>query len=256
MRKTTFGVILGALFFAVVGIALAASQQNTMDYTSTVKYKGKATKKKPKNATYNGILTVRNQNGGQPNVSTNTEVFFAKQFKQNARKFKSCAKSAFDGKSSIPKRCNKATVGDGTASATVGQPGQQGQVAGLKVKVINGPKGKRVFLAVNGPGTGNLWRAIDGPVTKLKGKYGFKINFKVPKDLQQILGSQIALTDFDVKLKTKRKVKIKRKRASFLQITKCPASKQLPTKAVTHFQDNSGNAPGQVVVSEKTMACH
>src|SRR4051794_28922386 len=144
--------MVGALVFAAA--AWAAQQSNTVTYSSTVTYKGKGTKKKPKNVLYNGVLHVGTTDNKQPNTAPLTEVFFAKQLKNNGPKFKSCPKGAVDGKGTIPKKCNKAIVGDGTADALVGKPGNPTTGPGaslpahLSVKALNGPKGKQIFLAV------------------------------------------------------------------------------------------------------------
>jgi hypothetical protein len=264
LRKALIGAMIGALVFTAV--AVAATQQNTITYTSTVKYKGKASKKKPKNTLYNGILAVRTSDQKQPNTAPLTEVFFAKQLKRNSAKFKSCKKSDFDAQPTIPAKCKKATVGGGSAKALVGKPGNPTtgptppaslQVP-LKVQAINGPKGKTLFLAVNGGvATGNAWRAIPGKIVKQKGKFGFKVQFRVPPELQSPApGSQVALTDFNVKVKTGRTVKIKKKKASYLQMTSCPKSKKLPTKVIGHFNQDDNSPGGGTKTDTGTMACH
>ena len=258
MRKALIGVMLGALVFTAV--AFAASQQNTVDYTSKVKYKGKPTPKKPKNVTYTGILAIRTADEKQPNTAPLTELFIAKQLKTNGAKLKSCKKSDFDAQPTIPAKCSKATVGAGTASAYVGKPGNDPQTESLfvplKVKAINGPKGKTLYLAVfGGAATQNSWRAIPGKIVKLtSGKFGQKVGFRVPKELQEpVEGTQVALTDFNVKIKTKRKTKRKR---SYFVITSCPKSKRLPTKAIVHFNDDTNSAPAGTVTSKGNMSCH
>src|SRR5215212_8683531 len=107
--------MLGALVFAAV--AVASTQSNTASYISTVKYKGKATKKKQKNVVYNGVLHLSTTDKKQPNTSSPTELFIARQLKTNGAKLKSCKQSDFDTLPSIPAKCNKAIVGDGTAGA-------------------------------------------------------------------------------------------------------------------------------------------
>jgi hypothetical protein len=255
LRKAIFGVVIGALVFAAA--AWASQQNNSVTYSSTVKYKGKPTSKKPKNVLYTGILDVSAPDGTQPNTAPLTEVFFAKQLKNNAKKFPGCPQSQIDGKSSISSKCKKAQIGDGTANAMVGQPGSSSSIPqNLTVLAFNGVKGKQIMLALTGGALGGTYRVIPGPIKKLSGKFGYKVNFKVPKELQNILGSQIALTHFNVKIKTKKQVKIKGKKASYLQITSCPKSKKLPTKAIVHFNDDAGNPSSTTKTSNGVMACH
>jgi len=265
LRKAWIGALAGALVFAVVGVALASQQNNTVSYSSKMTYKGKGTKKKPKNLLYRGILHIGTTSGSQPNTAPVTDVFFARQIKNNASIFKSCKKSDIDGKSSVPPKCRKAQVGDGSAKALVGQPGSTSSLPQtLSVVALNGPKGKQIMLAVKG-GALPSYRVISGPIRKIKkGKFGFKVSFTVPPELQNVLGSQIALTDFDVKLKTAKKAKqkfkvkgkTKTRRVSLLQITGCPKSHKLPTRATVHFNDDAGNKSSTTRTSNGTSACH
>jgi hypothetical protein len=263
LRKALFGVVIGALVFTAV--ALAATQNNEVKYTSTVKYKGKPSAKKPKNVVYNGILHVSTSDNKQPNTAPLTELFIARQLKSNGKRLKSCPKGAIDGKASIPAKCSKAVVGGGSAGALVGKPGQPATGTGASfpatftVKVVNGPKGKQLFLVLNGAGTGNLNRVIAGKITKIKhGKFGLKVGFRVPKELQEpVPNNQAALTDFNVKVLTKRKAKVKhQKPASFFQVTKCPKGHKLPTKAVVHFNDDTNTQSAGTKTSRGTMTCH
>jgi gas vesicle protein len=256
LRKALFGVLIGALVFSAV--AFAASQSNTVKYRSTVKYSGKATKKKPKNVKYTGILHIGTTNGAQPNTAPLTEVFFAKQLKNNAAKFKACPPKDIDGKATISKRCKKAVIGGGTAHALVGKAGSTASFPqDLKVVALNGPKGKAILLALTGGALGGSYRVINGKVTYLKGKFGYKVGFRVPHELQEPApGSQIALTDFNVKINTSKTVKIKHKKASYLQMTGCPKSKKLPVRATVHFNDDNNQATSNTVTDNATMGCH
>jgi hypothetical protein len=262
LRKAWIGVISGAVFFAVVGVALALTN-NTVDYSSSVKYKGKPSPKKPKDVTYNGILKISTSDGKQPNTAPLTEVFFAKEFKNNGKRFKSCKVSDIDGKSKIPAKCAKAKVGDGTASSLVGSPGGDPNLRqDLTVKAYNGPKGKSILLVVNGGPAVN--RVIPGAIKSAASPFRYKVQFRVPKDLQGQLGTQIALTDFNVFIRSKNKAKVKVKvkghkrtrRVAYLQITKCPKSKLLPVRAIVHFNKDDNTPGGQTVQDDSSMACH
>jgi len=246
--------MIGALVFATA--AWAAQQNNTFKYRSTAQYKGHPSKAKPKNLTYTGILDVGTEEGTQPNTAALTELFIAKQLKTNGSKFKGCPPSDIDGKGTITPRCKKAQLGNGKANALFGAPGGSTSLPqNLDVLVFNGPKGKSLLLALTGGALGQSYRVIPGKIKKLKGKFGFKVGFKIPKELQGQLGSQIALTHFNVKVKTKKQVKVKGKKASWFQITSCPKSHKLPVKAITHFNDDAGN-PGSTKTSKSTMKCH
>jgi hypothetical protein len=265
LRKALIGVLTGALFFAAVGVAFALTN-NTVDYHAVVT---KAEKTKlGTNVKYEGILHVGTSDNKQPNTAGLTDVYFAKQLKNNSKIFPACNKSQIDGKpdNQIPAKCKKAIVGTGTANSDVGQPGTDPQVTQpLTVVAYNGNKGKSLYLAVTGGPVTN--RVIDGKITKQTGQFGYKVGFQVPPELQNVLGSQIALTDFDVKVATKPKVTVKivkgkgkkrkvtKVKVSYLQMTKCPASGTLPSKAIVHFNKDDGTPGGQDVESDSTIAC-
>jgi hypothetical protein len=258
LRKLAIGAITGALFFVIVGVALALTN-NTVNYTSTVT--GKA-KKAGTNTAYTGILDVGTSDNTQPNTAPLTDVFFAKQIKNNSTKFPSCTPADIDGKSSVPAKCKKAVVGSGSASSKIGQPGQPPAVTeDLTVTAYNGSKGKAILLVLNGTSPAPISnRVINGKITKFKsGAFGYKVGFAVPKDLQQQLGAQIALTHFNVKINTSKKVKVKKGKkkvaVSYLQLTGCPSSKKLPVKTTVHFNQDNGDAGGPVVTDTDTMAC-
>jgi len=252
LRKAIAGVLIGALVFAAA--AFAASQSNTVKYRSTVTYKGKASAKHPRNAKYRGILHIGTTNGAQPNTAPVTELFLARGVKNNSRKFKGCPPGDIDGKAAITPRCKKAVVGGGTAHALVGAPGSTTSFPqDLKVIVLNGPKGKSLMLALTGGALGGSYRVIKGPYKNTKGKFAYKVGFRVPKELQEPApGSQIALTDFDVKIQTKRKVKGK----SYFQVSKCPKGHKLPVKATVHFNDDSNTQSAGTVSDTSKMKCH
>lgn len=262
MRKLAIGLMVGA-FFAVAAIALAAN--NTVDYKSTVTYKGKP-KKNGTNTAYEGILNVATTDGTQPDVAPNNDVFFAKQLKNNATKFKSCKVSDLNGKTAAPAKCKSAQVGGGTATAYVGQAGQPLNPAtkqNLKVTAYNGPKGKQLLLALSGGALPTI-RVIPGDISGASAPFGYKVTFKVPTDLQGSLGAQIALTNFDVQISASKTAKVVKKRGktkttsrvSYLQVTGCPASKTLPTRAIVHFNKDDNTSGGEDKQSDGTMACH
>jgi hypothetical protein len=273
LRKASLAALTGVLFFALAAIAWALTD-NTADYNATVAKAGNSPGGQPDNATYNGILAINTESGGQPNTASLTEIFFAKQIKNNAKKFPACDEGDIDGETEIPAKCNKAIVGDGTARAVVGQPGQpEANEQNLSVTAINGNKGKDILLALSGGALPGI-RTIPGHIEKVSGDpdYGYKVGFEVPAELQGNLGSQIALTDFDVVIKTQRKVKFpygpkptkkqrkrgkKRKtyKASYLQLKSCPADGQLPSKAIVHFNNDDNTPGGQVVETTSESAC-
>jgi len=266
LRKALIGVLTGALFFAAVGVAFALTN-NTVDYSASIAQKAKT--KFGKDVAYTGILHVGTSDNKQPNTAGTSDIYFAKELVNNSKIFPACNKSEIDGKpdNQIPKKCEKAHVGNGTASSLVGQPGGDPTVRqDLTVKAYNGNKGKSLFLVVTGGPVTN--RVIDGVLSKATAPFGYKVAFHVPPELQNVLGSQIALTDFnvkvDVKKKAVRKYKVKGKhgkkvtktaKVAYLQLKKCPASGLLPVRAIVHFNKDDGTTGGQDVQDDSTSVC-
>jgi hypothetical protein len=245
---------------AITGVAYAVT--DTLTYTAKVSFKGKPTSTKPVNLGYNSTLHIdTDPPGQQPETAPTTSVYFAKAIKNNAKYFPFCNKTEIDGQPALPAKCSKAKVGTGTASALAGTPGSpsSGSVKeDLNVTVINGPKGKTIFLVLNSqPGAPVTIqnRVVPGAVVRSSGAFGFVVRFTIPADLQEQLGLAISLTDFNVKVSSAAKrVKVGRvfKRISYLQLTSCKSS--LPVKAIAQFRDSS---TGQIkpVTSTSSSKC-
>jgi hypothetical protein len=265
--------LTGVLFFALAAIAWALTT-NQVTYNAGVEKSGPNTPgSQPDNVAYNGVLAIRESGGGQPNTAPLTEIFFSKELKNNSKRFPACDEGDIDGQTEIPDKCRKAIVGGGTASALVGSPGSTNSIRqDLTVTAINGNKGRDILLALIG-GAVTSYRTIPGRIEKLPDPvYGYKVGFEVPPELQGQLGTQIALTDFDVLIETERTVKVaygpkptkkqrrrgkKRKtyKASYLQLKKCPVDGLLPSRATVHFNNDDNSPGGQVVTHDSTAAC-
>jgi len=248
MRRLAVLIGAGAAFLALAAVAFAAVNQ--VSDTATVSQKSRSSSTKAANTSYKNVLKVSRADGTQPDTSPSTDLFLAKQLVLNAKYFKSCTKSAIDGKPSIPATCKAATVGTGTASSQAGTPGTPAVVnEGLTVKVINGPRGNSLFLVVNGTAPVAIQnRVIEGKVTRASGMFGRKVTFRIPPDLQSQLGLKIALTGFNVTVGTKT-VSVKGSKVSYIQVKGCPSSHKLANRLTVHFSN------GENVTSDSTYAC-
>jgi hypothetical protein len=259
VRKVVIGAITGAAFFAIVAIAIASV--NSVSYTATVKEKGKPSKAKPANVAYTGVLDVSRPDGSQPDSAPDTDVFLAKGYVSNGKLFKSCNASDIDGKTTVPAKCKAAVVGSGNASAKVGTPGRPSQInESLTVTAYNGAKGKQVLLVLNAQSPVPIKnRVIVGTLSSGGSGFAFKVTFHVPPDLQHQLGSEIALTHFNVTFSPAKTVKVKSHgttlKESYFVLTGCPASKKLANKGIVHFNQDNGQPGGEVVESDGTYAC-
>jgi hypothetical protein len=243
--------------------ATAYAVESTLTYTGKMTHKGTPSAKKPVNASYQGILHIdTDPKGQQPEGAPTTSVYFAKGVKNNAKYFPFCNKSEIDGQPSFPKKCTKAIVGTGTASALAGTPGSPSSNSvkeDLNVKAVNGAKGRQIFLVLNsapGAPVAIQNRVVPGTVVKSSGIFAFLVRFDIPADLQEQLGLTVSLTDFNVKISgTPKKVKVGRvfKKISYLQLTSCKGT--LPVKAIAQFKDVDNGGQAKAVTSESKGKC-
>jgi len=240
---------------AIVAVAYAVN--DTVSYSAKITVKGKPSKTKPANTSYEGILHVgTDQAGQQPETAPTTAIYYSKAYKPNGKYFPFCNQSEIDGQPTFPAKCKKAIVGTGTAQALAGSSGGTGSLPqSLTVTAVNGPKGKVLYLVLrNKPGSVDVPnRVIPGTLVKSSGTFGFLIRFQIPPNLQNVAGLDIALTDFDVKVpSTARKVKVGKvfKKISFLQLTACKGS--LPVKAIVDFKDKDTGATKPVTSLSKS----
>jgi hypothetical protein len=255
-----------ALLVVAVGLLAAATTAwavtNTISYTVTLKKgTGKPSAKKPVPVAYNALLHIdTDPSGSQPDTAPVTSIYFAKQIKQNSKYLPSCSQADVDGQQSMPAKCNKAKVGTGTASALAGSPGSPASNSvkeDLNVTFLNGPKAKQILLVLNSSPSAPVAitnRVVPGDLAPASAPFGYRVDFKIPEDLQNQLGLSIALTDFKVAITGKPftvKIKGKKVKKGFLEATACG---ELPVRAIAHFKDSAG-ATTDVTNDSKAKAC-
>jgi hypothetical protein len=253
-------VAVGALAAAATAYAVT----NTLSYTVTLKKAtGKPTAKKPVPVAYNALLHIdTDPTGNQPDTAPITSIYFPKQIKQNAKYIPGCSVSDIDGQQTMPSKCNKGKVGTGTASALAGSPGEPASNSvkeDLNVVFINGKAGKQVLLVLNSAPTAPVAitnRVVPGDLGKASAPFGYKVDFKIPEDLQNQLGLKIALTDFKVAI-TSKKFSVKKNgkavKLGYLELTGCG---EFPIRAIGHFKDSAnGDANTDVTNDSKAKAC-
>jgi hypothetical protein len=260
-RIALLAVAIGAL----VAVATAWAVTNTVDYTVTIKkLAGKPTAKKPVRMAYNAVLHIGSDPAGQqPDTAPVTSIYFPKQIKQNASALPGCSQADIDGQQTMPAKCNKAKVGTGTASALAGSPGSPAENSvkeDLNVTFVNGSNGKQVLLVLNSSPSAPVAitnRVVPGDLGSASGDFSYKVDFKIPEDLQNQLGLSIALTDFKVNITNKAFVaksgKRKGKKIGYLElVAPCPGGK-VPIRAIAHFKDAAGATTD--VTDDSTSKC-
>ena len=261
MRRIALLVVaVGALAAAATAYAVT----NTLSYTVTLKKaSGKPTAKKPVPVAYNALLHIDTDPvGQQPDTAPVTSIYFPKQVKQNSKLIPGCTVADIDGQQTMPSKCNKGKVGTGTASALAGTPGEPAANSvkeDLNVTFINGKGGKQVLLVLNSAPTAPVAitnRVVPGDLGSAAAPFGYKVDFKIPEDLQNQLGLKIALTDFKVNITNKAfvvKKGGKKIKVGYLELTGCG---EFPIRAIGHFKDSAnGDANVDITDDSKAKAC-
>lgn len=259
-RIALLAVVVGAL----VAAATAWAVTNTVSYTVTLKKAtGKPSSKKPVPVAYNALLHIdTDPSGNQPDTAPVTSIYFPKQIKQNSKLLPGCSVKDIDGQQEMPAKCKKGKVGSGTASALAGSPGSPASNSvkeDLNVTFINGSNHKQVLLVLNSQPSAPVAitnRVVPGDLASASAPFGYRVDFKIPEDLQNQLGLSIALTDFKVAITNKKftvKVKGVKKLVGYLELTGCG---ELPIRAIAHFKDSAnGGATTDVTNDSKAKAC-
>jgi hypothetical protein len=253
--------LLAVTVVALVAAATAYALTNTVSYSVTLKKAaGTPSAKKPVPVAYNAVLHIgTDPEGSQPDTAPVTSIYFPKQIKQNSKLLPGCSVADIDGQQTMPAKCTKGKVGTGTASALAGSPGSPAENSvkeDLNVTFINGKGGKQVLLVLNSSPTAPVAitnRVVPGDLGSASAPFGYKVDFKIPEDLQNQLGLAIALTDFKVAITNKTfKVKVKGKtvKKGYLEVTKCGS---MPIRAIGHFKDANGAVTD--VTNDSTAKC-
>jgi hypothetical protein len=258
---------IALLAVAVVALAAAATAlavTNTVSYSVTLKKaSGTPSAKKPVPTAYNAVLHIdTNPAGSQPDTAPVTSIYFSKKIKQNSKYLPGCSVGDIDGQQSMPAKCLKGKVGAGTAQALAGTPGSPSSNSvkeTLNVTFINGKGGKQILLVLNSTPDAPVAiqnRVVPGDLAGGTGNFGYRVDFKIPADLQEQLGLRIALTDFKVAITGKKLAGKKNGKAvklGFLELTGCGS---LPVRAVAHFKDSAnGDATTDVTNDSVAKAC-
>jgi hypothetical protein len=259
-RIALLAVAVGALATAATAWAVT----NTLTYKVTLKKAaGKPSAKKPVPVAYNANLHIdTDPSGSQPDTAPVTSIYFPKQIKQNAKLLPSCTQGDIDGQQSVPAKCAKAKVGTGHATAlagSIGSPAGNSVTEQLNVTFYNGKGGKQILLVLNSEPTAPVAitnRVVPGDLASGGGGYSYRVDFKIPADLQNQLGLDIALVDFKVAITNKPftvKKNGKSVKVGYLELTGCG---NLPIRAIAHFKDSAnGGATKDVTSDSKSKAC-
>jgi hypothetical protein len=155
--------------------------------------------------------------------------------KPNGNLFPSCKASALNrarGRLSVCPRGSK--IGSGIARGTAVDIGV---TSSGRMTFFNGPRGKSLTLNVSIINPALVNATFSAPIKKIRGRYGYRVTFRIPPQLQTILDGPIVVRSIDATVGATRVVRGVRR--GYIEATKCPRSRRAPARGQFAFDDGS-----------------
>jgi hypothetical protein len=214
MRKFLIPAV-GLLVLVVVAVAVAQTPSTTVTSTTTVSPNKAGTKKKPQGVKLIYKATYTTPGDVEHPIITGGSVLFPKGALYNGGKYPKCSEATLShgGPSGCPPHSIMGSgTGDALADTVHTHP---------KITVINGGASKVWFWTVL-QNPARVQAAVPGTITKMSGKWAYKLSFKVPTSLQIVAGIPITLNSLAVTAGGKSWAK------DWLATTSCPSTKKWP----------------------------
>jgi hypothetical protein len=235
--------LLAASVAAAAPVLAQSSGSNTSNTVLTTKVSvspSKAgTKKKPQGVKL--TFSVHWETGAdvdKPVVQT-SDVLFPKGSLYNGAKYAKCAQSVME-RGSVSDCPAKSIMGTGSGTAYADQV-----LTTPKITVVNGG-GNKVFLFTVLTNPARVAKPVPGTITKMSGKWAYKLHLTVPESLQVVAGVPIALRDIKITAGGKSYAK------DWLATTSCSGGKY-PFQLTTGFApDSAGNPVGEATYAGST----
>jgi len=203
MRKVVFAVATAAIALGASAPVWAVNADQGLAVSVSPSKAG--TKKKPKSVKLK-LTTTTTPKDSQAFATTQAVLYFDKNLKFGASKFKSCTlNQVLADETKCP---SGSKVGSGTASGQAGPNGAL-KVSPISVTAFNGPKGKTLLLHVVYTKLG-IDQVLNSKLSTASGAYGYKLTVPIPPALQQPSpGLYATLTSFITTVSGKAKDKAK-----------------------------------------------
>jgi hypothetical protein len=235
MRKFLIPAV-GLLVLVAVAVAVAQSPPTTVTSTTTVSPNKAGTKKKPQGVKLIYKATYTTPGDVEHPIIKGGSVLFPKGALYNGGKYPKCSQATLShgGPSACPPHSIMGT-GSGVADADTVKTIP-------RITVINGGANKVWFWTVL-QNPARVQAAVPGTITKMSGKWAYKLTFTVPASLQIVAGIPITLNSLSVTAGGKSYAK------DWLATTSCPASKKWP------YESTFDLSTGGTINYDGTVAC-
>jgi hypothetical protein len=231
MRTPTL-VLIGLLAAGVASVAIAQSSSSTvLTAKATVSPSKAGTKKHPQGVKLTVKTTWTTAGDGDKPVVQKAYVLFPKGSLYNGAKYPKCSQTVLARKG--PKACPKGSImGTGTGSAFADTV-----LTHPHITVVNGGATRSyLYTVLDNPA--RVQAPVPGVITKMSGKWAYKLTLTVPDVLQVVAGVPIALRDLTFHIG----------RGSWLATTGCTGGKW--PFSVQTFYDN-----GQSSTAVSSVRC-
>jgi hypothetical protein len=228
-RAVALTAVVAAL---VVGAALADSPPITVTVYPRVTPNKAGTRAHPQGVHFELRIKIGIPENYTPPLVRTVDVWLPRGGLFNADHYPTCSKRRLDALG--PSGCNKNSImGHGTgvaqADTTFSYP---------TITVVNGgPRVVYFYTVLNNPA--RVQEPVPGQVTKLSGRWSYRLHIAIPENLQIVAGIPLVLQSLHVEAG----------RGDWLATTYCPPNHRWAYHALTAF-DN-----GQTIVTDGSVAC-
>ncbi|HYI98841.1 MAG TPA: hypothetical protein VEX36_04060 [Thermoleophilaceae bacterium] len=222
MRKL---VALLAVVMTVGAIAAAPSvaqqPQTSVDANATVTPKKAGTKKNPQGVKLSGTVKWSSEAGVEPPIVTAATVYIGKGGNYNGGKYPKCSKATLkrDADNCPKKSIMGAGSGNAYADTVITKP---------KVVFYNGGA-NWMYLYTTLFNPAFVQEPVPARITKVGGKWNYKVRITVPENLQVVAGVPIALRDFRYTVGGKKYAK------DYIATTSCPKGNKYDFQLETEY---------------------
>jgi hypothetical protein len=223
MRKL---VALLAVVMTVGAIAAAPSvaqvkPQTSVEANAQVSPNKAGTKSNPQGVKLSGTVKWTTEGGFEPPIITAATAYIGKGGTYNGGKYPKCSKATLQSK---PSKCPKTSImGQGSGVALA-----DNVITRPKVVFYNGGA-KFMYLYTTLFNPAFVQEPVPAKITKVSGKWRYKLRITVPENLQIVAGVPIALSSFKYTVGGKKYAK------DYITTTSCPKGNKYDFQLETEY---------------------
>ena len=226
MRRIALGATTALLIVCVYATSAFGGAPTTVTIDSHITPVVRKFPKRAAPATLAIRLQFRGENGELASTLQQAVLGFPFGAQLNGKLFPSCSAQMIRDKRPCPKGSK---IGSGTARGMLGDVVEE-----LVVALYNGPGGRSITFHLTGDKPAVINVPFDAPLKTFSGGgYNYELTVNVPEVLQRIVGIDVSLDYFDVKVGAKRKVKGRTR--GYIETLICPPGALVPLRAEFTF---------------------